>query len=89
MPAKPPPPPSPPPEPAYPAIEGLIEWVTAEELEAFFVPVQEDLEKLKGPKAQQAKKIHAALESTQELLSQLLQIREKLTEAQGKGKPSK
>jgi hypothetical protein len=87
------PPPSPPPAPArepdYPTLEGMSEWATKEDVEALFAPVKEALAQLKGPKAQQAKKVEAALETTEELLAQLLQIREKLAEEQAQAKGPK
>ena len=43
---------------------------------------------LKGPKAEQGKKVGKAIERTEELLSYLLQVREKL-EADRKGKGGK
>jgi hypothetical protein len=90
MPAKPPPPPTnPPPEPDYPTLEGMSEWATQEDIQALFAPVRDALSQLKGPKAQQAKKVEAALETTEELLGQLLQIREKLAEERDQGKGPK
>ena len=72
-------------EPLYPAIEGFIERATADDIAALFEPLREGLTGLKGPKADQAKKVGKAIEKTQELLSHLLQVREKL-EAQRKEK---
>jgi hypothetical protein len=76
-------------EPDYPTLEGMSEWATKDDVDALFAPVREALSQLKGPKAQQAKKVEAALESTEELLGQLLQIREKLAEEKGQGKGPK
>ena len=72
-------------EPLYPAIEGFIERATADDIAALFDPLREGLTGLKGPKADQAKKVGKAIEKTQELLSHLLQVREKL-ESQRKDK---
>ncbi len=77
-------PPPPLPTPTYPAIETLIEYVTADELAALFTSVTTALAELKGPRAEQAKRASKAVEHTQGLLSHLLQVREKL-EAQRKG----
>jgi hypothetical protein len=78
------------PEPLYPAIEGLIEKATAEEIEALFAQLKKDVADLKGPKAELGKKVARAVERTQELLSYLLQVREKLqAERKGGGKGQK
>ena len=76
--------PPPLPTPTYPAIETLIEYVTADELTTLFAPVSTALAELKGPRAEQGKRAAKAVEHTQGLLSHLLQVREKL-EAQRKG----
>ena len=83
-PAKNPPPPAAN-EPLYPAIEGFIERASADDIANLFDPLKEGLTGLKGPKAEQAKKVGKAIEKTQELLSHLLQVREKL-ESQRKEK---
>lgn len=77
--------PQPLPEPSYPAIEGFVEKATTEDITAAFEALKEQLAGLKGPKAEQGKKISKAVERTEELLSYLLQVREKL-EADRKGK---
>jgi hypothetical protein len=84
-PAKNQPPPAASNEPLYPDIEGFIESASADQVDALFSPLKEALGTLKGPKAEQAKKIGKAISKTQELLSHLLQVREKL-EAERKGK---
>lgn len=76
--------PPPLPTPTYPAIETLIEYVTADELAALFSPVTAAVAELKGPRAEQGKRAIKAVEHTQALLSHLLQVREKL-EASRKG----
>lgn len=68
----------PPPEPNYPAIEGFIETATAEDIQATFKGLGDELADLKGPRAQQGKKIAKAIERTEELLNYLLQVREKI-----------
>ncbi|MFZ5441671.1 MAG: hypothetical protein ACOZQL_16840 [Myxococcota bacterium] len=73
------------PEPSYPSIEGFIETATADAIAGAFTDLKEQLGALKGPKAEQAKKVGKAIERTEELLSYLLQVREKL-EADRKGK---
>lgn len=78
------------PEPLYPAIEGLIEKASAEEIEELFAQLKKDLAGLKGPKAEQGKKAAKSVERTQELLSYLLQVREKIqAERKGGGKGRK
>lgn len=74
-------------ESLYPAIEGFIEKATAEEIADLFSPLKEGLTTLKGPRAEQAKKVGKAILKTEELLSYLLQVREKL-EAERKDKPA-
>ena len=74
-------------EPLYPAIEGFIERATAEEIAELFSPLKEGLSALKGPRADQAKKVGKAIQKTEELLSHLLQVREKL-EAERSNKPA-
>ena len=84
MPAKKPaktPPPAAEYEPLYPAIEGFIERATAEEIAELFGPLKAGLAALKGPRADQAKKVGKAIQKTEELLSHLLQVREKLEAA--------
>lgn len=82
-PAAPPPPPSLP-TPSYPAIESFIESATREQVESLFSPVRQQLGALKGPRADQARKVEAALAHTEELLGLLLQTRERL-ESEPKG----
>ncbi len=76
-------------EPLYPAIEGFVEKATPEEIGSLFTALKSGLSEMKGPKAEQAKKIGKAVERTEELLSHLLQVREKLDadrKAGGKGR---
>jgi hypothetical protein len=70
--------PEPLPTPSYPSIESFIETATAEEIQGFFTPIKEGLTALKGPKAEQGKKVQAALASAEELLGLLLETRERL-----------
>jgi hypothetical protein len=70
--------PEPLPTPSYPAIESFIERATTEEIQALFTPIKEGLSALKGPKAEQGKKIQSALSSAEELLGILLETRERL-----------
>ena len=75
------------PTPSFPAIESFIERATPEEIQGLFTPIKEGLGALKGPKAEQGKKIQAALSSAEELLGILLETRERLVaEAKGKGR---
>jgi len=76
--------PEPLPTPSYPAIEAFIESASAEEIQGLFNPIKEGLGALKGPKAEQGKKVQAAIDSAQELLGILLETRERLI-AESKG----
>lgn len=73
------------PEPSYPTIEKFIEKATADDIVATFKDLKAELGALKGPKAEQGKKVLKAVERTEEVLSYLLQVRERL-EAERKGK---
>ncbi len=74
------------PEPSYPVIEGFVEKATSADIAALFKDLKGQLSALKGPKAEQGKKVGKAIERTEELLSYLLQVREKLeTDRKGKG----
>jgi len=82
-------PPPPPPEqstPEYPAISGFIERASGEEVSGLYGDVKEALGSLKGPKAEHGKKAGKAVARTEELLQQLMQVREKLEkDTKGKG----
>lgn len=67
-------------EPQYPVIEAFIEQASSEDIDQLFQPIREALEGLKGTRAEQGRKVQVALERTEELLSHLLQVREKLGE---------
>jgi hypothetical protein len=74
----------------YPHIEDFIEQAGPGEVHALFAPVKQGLDDLKGPRAEQSKKIRTAIERTEELLIHLIQVREKLTSpSTEKGKPRK
>ncbi len=77
--------PEPLPAPSYPVIEGFIEKASAADIDGTFKDVKEQLAGLKGPRAEQAKKVGKAIERTEELLSYLMQVKEKL-EADRKGR---
>jgi hypothetical protein len=64
----------------YPVTEAFIEFATKEEVESLFNSVKEALRTLKGPRAEQGKKVSAALSQTEALLLHLIQVREKLEE---------
>ncbi|WNG35178.1 hypothetical protein F0U61_17080 [Archangium violaceum] len=75
------------PTPSFPAIESFIETASAEEVRSLFTPVKNELANLKGPKAEHAKKVQAAISRTEELLGVLLETRERLvSEAKSKGR---
>ena len=56
--------PPPLPTPTYPALETLIEYVTADELAALFSAVTAAVAELKGPRAEQGKRAIKAVEHT-------------------------
>ncbi|MCC6334684.1 MAG: hypothetical protein IT380_11965 [Myxococcales bacterium] len=88
--SKPQPEPQPQNEPLYPSIEGFIEKASSEDVSALFSGLKGDLSALKGPKAEQGKKALKSLGRTEELLSYLLQVREKIqAERKGGGKGRK
>ena len=64
----------------YPVIESFVEQASAEEVTLFFGSLKEGLQGLKGPRAEQAKKVQIAIERTEELLQHLLQVRGKIEE---------
>jgi hypothetical protein len=72
------------PSPSFPAIETLLERAPADEVRSLFAPVKNELAHLKGPKAEQARKIQTAIDRTEELLGVLLETRERLV-AESKG----
>jgi hypothetical protein len=72
-------------ESVYPTIESFIETASADEVKALYDEVRASLGTLKGPRAEQGKKAGKGVARTEELLSFLLQVREKI-EAERKGK---
>lgn len=74
---------------AYPTLEALIERATAEEIAHVFDPVREGLAQLKGPRAEQGKKVEVALGRVEELLQYLLEVRERLETEKKAGKGQK
>ncbi len=66
------------PQPSYPAIEGFIEKAGSSDVGTAFASIKEGLAALKGPNADKGKKVDKAIERTEELLSYLLQVKEKL-----------
>lgn len=77
--------PAAPSESVYPAIEGFIENASAAEVKDLYSEVREALATLKGPRAEGAKKAGKGIARAEELLTFLLQVREKI-EAERKGK---
>jgi hypothetical protein len=69
------------PEPSYPQIEGFIELSGTGDIEALFGPLRQSLAAVKGPRTDQARKVTKAIQRTEELLSHLLEVREKLRAA--------
>ncbi len=68
----------------FPNIERFIEAASAHEVASLFSPIRDGLGSLKGPRAEQGKKVGKAISRTEELLSYLLQVREKI-ESERKG----
>jgi hypothetical protein len=66
------------PVPSYPAVETFIEKASANDVQALFAPVKAGLAELKGPRAEIGKKAQAAIARSEELLSMLVDVREKL-----------
>jgi hypothetical protein len=62
----------------YPGVERFIERASAEDVAHAFSSVREGLTGLKGPKADQAKKVTAAVERAEELFGFLLEVRERM-----------
>lgn len=66
------------PQPEYPAISIFVDAAQPADVEALFKDLKDGLSALKGPRAEQAKKVSKAIERTEELMSHLLQVREKM-----------
>lgn len=64
--------------PSYPALEAFVESASREEAALLFAPLKEKLDALPALRAEQAKKVHAALAQVEELLGVLLDTRERL-----------
>jgi len=79
---KPVPPPAPA-EPLYPVIESFVEVAARQEVDDLFAQLKIGLANLKGPRAEQSKKAYVAIERTEELVSFLIGIRERM-EAEAK-----
>lgn len=77
-------PPEPLPAPSYPLLEAFVETIPAEEAAAVFADVRDALDGLKGPRAEQGKKIRVALDTADELIQLLLNVRNELEAEQGK-----
>ena len=75
------------PAPSYPALEAFVERASADEVEAAFASLAGPLAALKGPRAALGKKVTASVARTQELLGQLIQVREQLaSQRKGQGR---
>lgn len=77
--------PEPLPSPSYPLLEAFVETVPADEAQAVFADVREALESLKGPRAEQGRKIRTALDTAEELIQLLLNVRGELEEEHHSG----
>src|SRR5690606_51321 len=76
-------PPEPLPAPSYPLLEAFVETIPAEEAATVFADVREALEGLKGPRAEQARKVRVALDTADELIQLLLNVRSELEAEKG------
>ena len=65
-------------ESRYPTVERFIERAAPDEIPGVFADTRSALEGVKGPKADHAKKVKVAIERTEELLTFLVDVREKL-----------
>jgi hypothetical protein len=65
-------------ESMYPVLEQFVERASADDVNQLFASLRSSLGGLKGPRSEQAKKVESAISLTEELLSHLLQVREKL-----------
>ncbi len=73
------------PQPEYPAIATFVDAAQKDDVDGLFQALKDGLGTMKGPKADQAKKVSKAIERTEELMSHLLQVREKIA-SERKGK---
>lgn len=77
-------------KPSFPAVEAFIEVAAPEEVSSLFTGLKDQINALKGPRAEHGKKVIKALERTEELFGILLQAREKIeAERQSGSKPRK
>jgi len=72
------------PQSTYPELEAFVERASREDVEQLFTRLKGNLETLKGPRTEQAKKAKVAVERTEELLGRLLELRENLAELRKK-----
>jgi hypothetical protein len=79
------------PERTYPALEEFVERASKDDPKRLFAPTRKRLAELaKGPKAPAAKKVMAALDRTEGLLAELVDLRESLAAgARSAKKPSR
>ena len=77
------------PAPSYPALESFIEIATEAEIEVLYQPILEALAELRGPQANKAEKIEAAIAKSTELLNILIGVRARLEEEAAKSRPSR
>ena len=69
----------------YPVLEQFVERAGPDDVNQLFASLRASLGGLKGPRTEQAKKVESAIALTEELLSHLLQVREKLQVDAGGG----
>lgn len=75
--------------PVYPHIEQFIETASAADIDGLFTSIRDGLKAVKGPRADQAKKVDKAIQRAEELLSHLLEVRESIEKGRGKSAGSK
>jgi hypothetical protein len=70
-------------ESMYPEVEALVEKATEEDISSRFEELRTALNELKGPRAEQGKKVRKALDRAEELFLHLLGIRQNLSPQPG------
>jgi hypothetical protein len=66
------------PQPEYPTIATFVDVAQPADVDALYRELRGRLEALKGPRAEQARKVTKAIERTEELMHHLLQVRESI-----------
>jgi hypothetical protein len=78
MPAAQKPAPAPADDSRYPAVERFIESASKDDVSQVFASVRDGLAGVKGPKAENGKKVSVAVDRAEELFGFLLEVRERM-----------